>query len=450
MKRLVFIIFILMFLSGSLWGLNKYRGANFVSFGDKDELKSSKALNSVYSLKQASLNTLTIPVTWFQNSVSDNIMYVKTNGSWQTPSDEALKELLDYAKELNLTTVIKIHINITNEVPRTEIEPSDFNTWWDNYRNFILKYAEICKEKKVDIFLIGTETKKVVTSAYNNYWKILVNDVRKIFSGLISYSANWDNIENISFWSEFDLIGIDAYFPLLPKNDTTIDEIKQAWEFCAVVGPYYGRSWLQDLRTYSVAYNKNIIFTEIGYCSARTNDLYSSVLAQPWGQPKQAVDMEIQSKAYAGFIETFLKEDWFEGFFIWDWRTDPDAGGCNDKDFTPQNKPALEVLKSLKYYDEDIKKEDLEIIKRPEKINYKNNDAIVFQLVAHTPGDLTLRIYDKNYSRVYEKKQSLQDEEAINISINFNDLKSKITRGLYFYKIEFNNFEEKGRFIIIK
>ncbi|MBU1075917.1 MAG: hypothetical protein KKH98_01405 [Spirochaetes bacterium] len=450
MKKVIISFIVLILASVPLWGLNKYRGANFISFGVKEELGTARSFRSLDTLKEAELNTLVIPVTWFQNTTNANTIFNKTNGYWQTPSDEALSNLLDYAKELGLTTVIKLHVNVTNGDSRTLIEPAAFNTWWSNYKVFADHYAVICRQKNVDIFIIGTELKKLAGTSYLNYWKVLAQDIRKTYSGSITYSANWDNYQNVSFWSEMDIIGLDVYFPLIAQNTVTIDQIEGAWQSCQVIGTYYGRNWLQELRNISVANSKHVLFTEIGYCSTRADSVGDSVLAKPWGQPTGSVDMEIQAKAYAGFIKSFLKEDWFEGFFIWDWRPDPDAGGWNDKDFTPQNKPALEVLKSLKYYEEDIHHDDLEVITKPGKVDYAGKDTILFKFLSHKPGELILRIYNKNYRKVLEKKVMFNDEQEKSITIEYCDLDAKISRGLYFFRIEFNDFKESGRFIIIK
>ena len=49
------------------------------------------------------------------------------------------------------------------------------------------------------------------------------------------------------------------------------------------------------------------------------------------------------------FTLYFFSSSPFQGIYWWSWSTDPKAGGLNDTDFTPQNKPpTLAVIK--KYY----------------------------------------------------------------------------------------------------
>jgi hypothetical protein len=39
-------------------------------------------------------------------------------------------------------------------------------------------------------------------------------EIRKIYTGKLTYAANWDDFDKVPFWKELDYIGIDAYFPL--------------------------------------------------------------------------------------------------------------------------------------------------------------------------------------------------------------------------------------------
>ena len=60
------------------------------------------------------------------------------------------------------------------------------------------------------------------------------------------------------------------------------------------------------------------------------------------------VNLEAQASAYEGLITALYQYDWFEGVYLWIWRTDPGAGGSSDDSYTPQGKPAAErVLRKL-------------------------------------------------------------------------------------------------------
>jgi len=46
---------------------------------------------------------------------------------------------------------------------------------------------------------------------------------------------------------------------------------------------------------------------------------------------------------------TFWHQPWFAGGFVWKWYAHhPEAGGANNNDYTPQRKPAEQLIRS--YY----------------------------------------------------------------------------------------------------
>ncbi len=85
---------------------------------------------------------------------------------------------------------------------------------------------------------------------------------------------------------------------------------------------------------------KPVIFNEIGYKS------HSGATAHPWEwKVTGEVDYLIQQAAYEAAFRSLWGEPWFAGFYWWKWR--PRSGPfenleCN---FTPQGKPAADVIR---------------------------------------------------------------------------------------------------------
>ena len=72
---------------------------------------------------------------------------------------------------------------------------------------------------------------------------------------------------------------------------------------------------------------------------------------EPWITTRGGanVNLEAQANATQAVFETFWEEDWFAGGFVWKWFIYHErSGGIENDRFTPQNKPAQEVIK--KYY----------------------------------------------------------------------------------------------------
>lgn len=209
---------------------------------------------------------------------------------------------------------------------------------WDifhaNYTAFICYWARLAEQLNVDLFCIGTEIKE---SAINHpvYWKTLIDSVRQIYSGPITYAPNWDEYEQITFWDQLDYIGVDAYFSLIPDATPTVCDLKTAWE-----------PTVELLETFSKQWNKPILFTEWGYlsldgCAYKTWELEKN-------RSSVAINEQAQANAAQALLETFGQKDWWAGGFQWKWYSDL-ATSSKDRsdDYTPQGKTTEEVLKAL-------------------------------------------------------------------------------------------------------
>ncbi|MEZ4779733.1 MAG: glycoside hydrolase, partial [Flavobacteriaceae bacterium] len=89
-------------------------------------------------------------------------------------------------------------------------------------------------------------------------------------------------------------------------------------------------------------FKKPVLFTEYGY---RSMDFAGK---KPWDSNYQlsSINMEVQSNLLEGLYQEIWQEPWFAGGFIWKWFIAHEkAGGNTDNQFTPQNKPAEQIVK---------------------------------------------------------------------------------------------------------
>ena len=59
-------------------------------------------------------------------------------------------------------------------------------------------------------------------------------------------------------------------------------------------------------------------------------------------------------------FSSILGKPWFAGLFFWNWQTNPVSGGPGDLGYTPQNKPAQEILQKFFGGEENHSSENLE------------------------------------------------------------------------------------------
>ena len=206
------------------------------------------------------------------------------------------------------------------------IDKANWPIWEEGYEKFILECARIADSTDVSIFCIGTELSSS-TVQRPEFWKSLIKKVKNIYSGQITYGANWDNYKNITFWDELDYIGISAYFPITDKKNPSLNDVLEGWK------PHY-----EEIKKISDQFKKPILFTEYGYRSVNVAG------NKPWLNftAEELPDEETQAVLYQGIYETFWNESWFAGGFIWKWYYKGNGGA---KSYSPSGKKALEVVK---------------------------------------------------------------------------------------------------------
>ncbi len=207
---------------------------------------------------------------------------------------------------------------------------ADWKAFETEYEKFILEFAQVARDTKAEMFCMGTELNKFVM-ARPAFWKKLIAKVRKVYPGKLTYAENWDTFEKVPFWEALDFVGVDAYFPLSKEKTPTIAEFKEGWQ-----------AHKAALKALSERTDKEILFTEYGYRST------SYAGKEPWNSDhnKRDVDLEAQSNGLAALFDEFWQENWFAGGFLWKWFDNHDnVGGLDDPFFTPQNKPAEQVVR---------------------------------------------------------------------------------------------------------
>jgi len=108
-----------------------------------------------------------------------------------------------------------------------------------------------------------------------------------------------------------------------------MDELLTAWA-----------SFIVQIESIHQIWQKPVLLTEIGYRSIDGANM------RPWDwETPGEIDLAEQALCYNAVIQTFGEKAWFGGIYWWNWEPDPSMGGPTDKGYTPQGKPAEEVLK---------------------------------------------------------------------------------------------------------
>ena len=249
----------------------------------------------------------------------------------KTPSKTELLKLLGEARQRNLhVTVMPILLlsNPRGSEWRGVIEPPDWETWWRDYREFLLFYADIAREGGANAFILGSEL--VSTEKYTDQWKKAIETVRGRFGGQLGYSANWDHYKPVQFWDKLDFVGMTSYYTLADKKNPSVDEIVARWQ------PIF-----KEVEEWRRQMNKPLVLTEVGWCSQE------GAATAPWNyyqnQKATPEGHEEQRRLYEAFLRVWDEKPGIEGIYWWEWT--PGSGGPSDFGYTPKGKPAEKLLR---------------------------------------------------------------------------------------------------------
>lgn len=305
----------------------KIDGVSFVASGDT---LVQKDINPV--LRVGASHVAIMPFG-FVRDLDNPQLYFNAERQWYGERYEGAKQYIEALHQNEIKVMVKPHIWIGRGTFTGDMQmksDADWVVFEKSYREFILLYAKLAQETGAELYCIGTELYNFVNDR-PDFWNSLIAEVREVYSGKLTYAENWDKVDKVNFWSQLDYIGADAYYPVSEAETPTIAEAKAGWQ------PH--KKMFVSL---SRKHNKPVLFTEFGYRSAD----YAG--KEPWVSDRHDGKMNAaaQINLYEALFEEFWNEPWFAGGFVWKWFPNHERTISQENNrFTPQGKPAEEVLK---------------------------------------------------------------------------------------------------------
>ena len=255
--------------------------------------------------------------------------------SQRTANAAELGKLCDLAKANGLRVILMPIVLLShprNNEWRGKIIPADrdWDGWFKRYTRFVVYFAKIAEQHQVDMLMVGSELIK--TETYTDHWRGVIEEVRRNYRGKLGYSANWDHYqpEKIKFWDALDYVGMTSYYELAAGPNPNIEEIDANWAAIK-----------KDIKAFQEQVKKPLIFTEVGWCSQEGAahegwNYYANQKATDAGRREQAL-------LYESFMKAWSNEPGVGGVIWWEW--DTSAGGSDDYNYTPRDKPAEALLR---------------------------------------------------------------------------------------------------------
>jgi hypothetical protein len=249
----------------------------------------------------------------------------------------AVMRMIAQAKARGLRVLVIPHLWVETGGWRGEIDPGSPEGWrayQASYRAFVLAWARDAQAAGADAFSIGVECKSW-SGRFGDSWSALIADVRAVFHGPLTYSANWDEAEDVLFWDQLDWIGVNAFYPLAHANDAP------QTTYVASAGQA-----LDALGQLSSALDRPVVLVEIGYTTRK------NAAVEPWlwpdGMRDVVIDEREQARALAAIAEAAARRPYVLGFFVWRYYANLDDVSQEAAwGFSPHAKQAEAVLERI-------------------------------------------------------------------------------------------------------
>ena len=286
---------------------------------------------SLDSLSKLNVNAVAVvPYSYLRNPRRPDALPVPESAG--SENDAAVRFTIRQARQRGFTVMLKPQIWVSGAWPG-DVDfdtDADWDTFFQEYEKWILHYAAMAQAERVSILCIGTELVHT-TLKYPGKWVEIIGRIREVYSGKLTYAANWGpEFEQLAFWTELDAVGLNSYYPLSTADSPTDDELLTG-----------AREWMQLADSISVAVDRPLWLTEVGYRSVAT--AWQNPHAEAGDRP---ADYATQARCYRALLTAAAESDRLRGVFIWKWPSYLGYRDRNESDtgYVPGGKPAGRLL----------------------------------------------------------------------------------------------------------
>jgi len=320
-----------------------FKGVSFGFMAKRNYYRSEAGQREIDRICELKPDAVALIVTMTQESYQSTKMVCDF---YYSPDDVELTEAIQKFHAHGIRVMLKPMIECLDSIwrgkiefpaPQRMIEGIDvdyWGVWFRNYTIAITHYARLAERTNVELFCIGCEL--MGCEPQENYWPAVVAEVRKAYSGPITYNAN-QYVRGLPFarkWYRLlDMLGVSFYTGTQIANPT-VDELSADLEI--------GADILEDVVKET---GIPLFFAE---CGARSVE---GGLLQPWDYLlDNEYNGEVQALYLEAVIQTFGRRPWWRGLMWWKWEEQQNRPFHHKKGgntgFTLYGKPAMQVMKN--------------------------------------------------------------------------------------------------------
>lgn len=298
------------------------QGANLRPVGDdRRGYGTATARKTMERLRALGVNTIAVLMEGRMRSLDDRTVEVASRDEL-----EPIRRALADANHMGFATVLVPHIYFDDGSWRGHLELDDqADRWWSSYESFMMTAASIAARSGTTLLSVGVEL-KALSSQPETRARMgqLVAALREEYDGLLTYSANWDEAEDVVFWELVDLAGVNGYYPLTPDPMRGAEKVARR------------------LEKLSRQAGRPVVVLEVGYRSSPLSH------ERPWEWPEDiepVVDQGAQARTWAAVLSEWPRAEGVRGLLFWVVPTDPDDPASEPPHgFNPLNKAAESVI----------------------------------------------------------------------------------------------------------
>ena len=287
-----------MFIKGFTYGYNGHRG----------DYRTPEAEISMERMASLGCDWTALAFSVVQDSYTSTLIRPDYR---YTVTDKDVSFAVGRLHALGLKVCMKPMINCADGIWRARIHfPDDtgrrnyWDEWFSSYTAFLCHFAEIAEDTGCEMFCVGCEM--LGTEAKEDKWRDAIAQVRKIYHGPLVYNTNHGSENCVAWWDAVDYIGTSAYYRVAQVPGDSVEHMISAWDA--------RKDLLRDL---SLKHGRQVIFMEIGCRSARG----CAMMPYDFSHREFPYDEDEQARFYESCFRSMWNEDWFAGFFWWDWYT---------------------------------------------------------------------------------------------------------------------------------
>ena len=193
----------------------------------------STAITLDHLAKLGSTSVSLTPFGWMESASSATIGGEHVEAAAMPRGGETrdrVREAAAQARARGMEVMLKPHIWIRGGAWRGGIDPGGeeaWSAWWASYRAFLVYYAELAEEIGADSLVVGVELVSAVSRSPQEMVRTIWA-VREVYSGELTYSANWDEQVDEAVWRELDAIGAQLYPPLSEEPLPSVELLRRA------------------------------------------------------------------------------------------------------------------------------------------------------------------------------------------------------------------------------